>query len=162
MDGIVFMSVMASLVGGAVWVLSRRPRVSDRPAAPLPEGAAASMSGTPAAKAVCPGCQREYPARMRYCSHDARALVAAHDLDAQSGTGVVCRRCERSFDGATRFCPFDGGELSPPTAAARTGRARRTTGGAGSGGKICPNCADRYPAEDAFCGRDGEPLVALN
>jgi len=111
---------------------------------------------------ICPACRREYPLGLKYCPHDARALVPAGDsgVRAPAGGGVICPACKRSFDASKKFCPYDAEELMPLALA---------SGGAGALalprmilGKICPHCAQRYESDATFCGRDGSELVSVN
>jgi hypothetical protein len=162
MDAMMFPALLVSLSAGAIWLFRRRwrrtavamsgPSLLSAGALPVPESAG-TRNGPPV---VCPTCLRRYPAGLRFCPSDARALVAADDWSVDAGGAVACGVCRRSFDPGTRFCPFDSEELSVTPSTAQLADGRRGSA------KICPSCTGRYAAEEAFCGRDGTELVVVN
>jgi predicted amidophosphoribosyltransferase len=158
-----------TLLGVLLWsrvLRQARPPVSERlePARDVaePREAAAEAPRTPASSGlVCPACKRAFALGLKYCPHDARALVPAGDPAVRSmAPGVTCPTCKRSFDSNKKFCPYDAEELVPVALASASARA------AGALprvlGKICPHCAQRYESEATFCGRDGSELVSVN
>src|SRR5437660_6570228 len=100
---------------------------------------------------VCPACRREYDVGVRYCPHDAKALVAIEASPARAVAGGICPSCKRAFDPGVKYCPHDAEELIPMAFwEATRGRARAS----GVIGKICPACAAKYDIEETFCGKD--------
>jgi hypothetical protein len=174
-------TLAAGLIGYILWPFARARRAA-RTASSRPRIAVARAAAAPAPGLVCPACQREYPAGLQFCPHDARELVSAADTAARAAVpGMACPACRRSFDSMKRFCPFDGDELVPLTLA--VGSSGGTTAMAGIGvagglgvggvtgigigniavmGKICPHCSRRYESDATFCGRDGSALVSVN
>lgn len=141
------------------WV--RRRGLTRDPPAPVPVSSVPEpvrVSGPPGL--VCPACRREYALGLKYCSHDARALIPAGDPGVRSmAPGMICPSCKRSFEANKKFCPYDAEELIPvplAVAGARAASMPRILG------KICPHCAQRYESEATFCGRDGSELVSVN
>jgi hypothetical protein len=57
--------------------------------------------------------------------------------------------------------PVSGGPGDPPAAPPPAAPAKARPA-AGSRGKICPTCGDRYPSDAEFCGKDATQLVLLN
>src|SRR3954470_2409403 len=145
-----------------------RPRLTRKPQPARETPAAAPEQPRPAAAAaappglVCPACRREYALGLKYCPHDARALVPAGDPAVHSmAPGVTCRTCKRSFEANKKFCPYDAEELVP-AALAMAGAGRPAAMLPRVLGKICPHCAQRYESDATFCGRDGSELVSVN
>ena len=112
---------------------------------------------------VCPTCGREYPAGLKYCPTDARALVPTASGSGAAPGGLTCPVCRRSFDGSKKFCPYDAEELvATAPAGPRRVRTAAPPGLAHVLGKICPHCSKRYESDATFCGRDGSELVPIN
>jgi predicted amidophosphoribosyltransferase len=130
----------------------------------IPTRVADSVRGGRPAELVCPTCGREYPAGLKYCPTDARALVPTASGAGPGGAagGLTCPVCRRSFDGSKKYCPYDAEELTQ--SAPRVPRSARSgpPGLAHVLGKICPHCSKRYESEATFCGRDGSELVPIN
>jgi hypothetical protein len=145
-----------------------RPERAAREAAGVPGAASREPARAPApAGVVCPACRREYALGLKYCPHDARALVPAGDPAVRSmAPGVTCPTCKRSFDANKKFCPYDAEELVPVALAGAAAAAVAAAHASGAHtrvlGKICPHCAQRYESEATFCGRDGSELVSVN
>jgi predicted amidophosphoribosyltransferase len=143
--------------------LSRR-RAEARHPAPPPVPPPEARAATPSAPLICPACRREYQSGLKYCPHDARALVVAAEAGARSSGsssgGMTCPVCKRSFEGNKKFCPYDAEELVPVALAMRG--ARPPAALPRILGKICPHCAQRYESDATFCGRDGSELVSVN
>lgn len=126
----------------------------------------------PPLELVCPTCRREYPAGLKFCPADARALVATMHATSSgptpapdpvaAGPGLAGPVCRRSFDGSKKFCPYDAEELTPSVLPAIRRAKVGPPGLAHVLGKICPHCAKRYESEATFCGRDGAELVSIN
>jgi len=171
---VLFVAVAAfalTLLGVLVWsrVLRHARPVSSERAEPAREAAEpreASAAEGPRAGAsaglVCPACRRAFALGLKYCPHDARALVPAGDPAVRTmAPGVTCPTCKRSFDSNKKFCPYDAEELVPLALAG--GPGGRAAGALPRVlGKICPHCAQRYESEATFCGRDGSELVSVN
>ena len=168
---VLFIVVVALALPLIAYVVVPRLRAGRQPArTPPPPADPASQDGPPRPPPpplglVCPSCRREYPAGLKYCPVDARALVAAVGASAPARAttaSLTCPVCKRSYEGNKRFCPYDAEELvSMPLAVAR--KARMATSGMHHIlGKICPHCAKRYDSEATFCGHDGSELVSVN
>src|ERR1700733_7238684 len=127
--------VVAALASSVVVVVIRRRWAAARPAAG--QGAKKPPAGTPAKTAapatgqICPACGQQYPSGLRYCPHDARALVPVGGAAIGGSTlGTQCPRCARLYEADKRFCPFDAEELvSASTAASEVGDRRGGPGG---------------------------------
>jgi predicted amidophosphoribosyltransferase len=156
-------ALAAGLICYILWPFARARRAA-RPGGRqrAPEARARGGAEPPAPTLVCPACQREYPAGLQFCPHDARELVPASDPAARAAVpGTTCPSCRRSFDGMKRFCPFDGEELAPLTLALGAVAVPAALN-VGLLGKICPHCSRRYDSDATFCGRDGSALVSVN
>jgi predicted amidophosphoribosyltransferase len=147
-------------VAGVSGVPAALPAAAAPASAPaMPDQARAAAVGGPGL--VCPACRREYAVGLKYCPHDARALVPAGDLAIlRSASSMTCPGCKRSFEANKKFCPYDAEELVP-VGLAMAG-AHVAAGIPRVLGKICPHCAQRYESEATFCGRDGSELVSVN
>src|SRR5262245_2479205 len=160
------LTLLGVLVRSRVLRLQARPVPPERPEAaregePREAGAADPPRAPASAGLLCPACRRAFPLGLKYCPHDARALVPAGDPAVRSmAPGVTCPTCRRSFDSNKKFCPYDAEELVP--IALTTPDARAMAVMPRVLGKICPHCAQRDESEATFCGRDGSELVSVN
>ena len=177
---VLFLVVAALALSVFVVVVRRRwgSARSAHAATPLGKGGKGGKRLTPAAPAVavgpaaaqlCPACGQQFPVGLRYCPHDARALVPIGGAAvAQSAAGTQCPRCARFYEADKRFCPFDAEELmaiAPVTGLSSTQRGipvHRSSRASRGSGKICPHCSQHYEADATLCGRDGAALVSVN
>jgi hypothetical protein len=145
MDGLVFPALVVSLSAGALWLFRRRLRrpvpvpvriYQEARTEPRPRREREVTAEAPSAL-FCPTCRQHFPAGLRFCPRDARPLLSADEFAAVPEAAFPPqRRAVRAA--ARRGAPLD------------------------DHGRICPQCTQRYGADDAFCGRDGAPLVAVN
>jgi RNA polymerase subunit RPABC4/transcription elongation factor Spt4 len=56
---------------------------------------------------VCPKCNRQYPAEVRFCNADGTELVSPEKMIPK------CVKCGKVYEDGTKFCPDDGGRIVP-------------------------------------------------
>ncbi len=149
-----------------------RGRVRARGAAPVTAGGYPVLGAVPTRRAptgaglevagddllACPTCLRRYAGEMRYCPHDARALVAAATLGGRRrGDGGACPLCRRGYQPGVRFCAHDGAELV--RAEAREVDPVEPTGVIA---RACLQCRRRFDLAASFCAEDGSELVVIH
>src|ERR1700712_4172677 len=101
---VLFIVVAALALSLIAYLVVPRLRVGVRA---IPARAPDSPRSGRAPELVCPTCGREYPAGLKYCPTDARALVPTASGTGPAPGGLTCPVCRRSFDGSKKFCPYD-------------------------------------------------------